>query len=91
MPILPRLLSLWRNLFHKDRMEQEMAEEMDAFLEMLIDAIGKTYEGWKGGDYKMKRDTPLWVAHSGHTSETKIVGVKDSWAVILVTKVMREE
>src|SRR5262245_65520689 len=37
MPLLPRLSSLWRNLFHKSRMEQELTEEIDAYLEMLID------------------------------------------------------
>src|SRR5215475_12346586 len=37
MPLLPRLSSLWRNLFHKVRKEQELAEEIDAYLEMLIE------------------------------------------------------
>src|SRR5215475_2521246 len=37
MPILPRLSSLWRNLFHKARKEQELTEEIDAYLEMLIE------------------------------------------------------
>src|SRR5262245_6490199 len=37
MPLLPRLSSLWRNLFHKSRKEQEMTEEIDAYLEMLVE------------------------------------------------------
>ena len=37
MPLLPRLSSLWRNLFHKARKEQELSEEIDAYLEMLIE------------------------------------------------------
>ncbi|HEV2666100.1 MAG TPA: permease prefix domain 1-containing protein, partial [Blastocatellia bacterium] len=37
MPLLPRLSSLWRNLFHKTRAEQELTEEIDAYLEMLIE------------------------------------------------------
>jgi len=37
MPILPRLSSLWRNLFRKARKEQELTEEIDSYLEMLID------------------------------------------------------
>src|SRR5262245_60417072 len=37
MPILPRLSSLWRNLFHKSRREQELTEEIDAYLEMLVE------------------------------------------------------
>ncbi len=37
MPLLPRLSSLWRNLFRKSRKEQELAEEIDSYLEMLIE------------------------------------------------------
>src|SRR5262245_13539744 len=37
MPLLPRLSSLWRNLFHKARKQQELTEELDAYLEMLIE------------------------------------------------------
>jgi len=37
MPLLPRLSSLWRNLFLKSRTEQELTEEIDAYLEMLIE------------------------------------------------------
>src|SRR5262245_20950692 len=37
MPLLHRLSSLWRSLFHKSRKEQEMTEEIDAYLEMLIE------------------------------------------------------
>jgi putative ABC transport system permease protein len=38
MPLIPRLASLWRNLFRKDRVEQELTEELRAYLEMLIEA-----------------------------------------------------
>ncbi|MGH9851101.1 MAG: ABC transporter permease, partial [Blastocatellia bacterium] len=37
MPLLPRLASLWRNLFRKARKEQELSEELDAYLELLIE------------------------------------------------------
>jgi predicted permease len=37
MPLLPRLSSLWRNLFHKTRKDQELTEEIDAYLELLIE------------------------------------------------------
>src|SRR5215813_11268685 len=37
MPLLPRLSSLWRNLFHKAPTEQELTEEIDAYLEMLVE------------------------------------------------------
>src|SRR5215510_13755946 len=37
MPLLPRLSSLWRNLFRKARKDQELAEEIEAYLEMLVE------------------------------------------------------
>jgi hypothetical protein len=37
MPLLPRLANLWRNLFHKVQREQELIEELDTYLEMLIE------------------------------------------------------
>ena len=38
MPLIPRLTSLWRNLFHKDRVDQEFSEEIQSYLEMLTEA-----------------------------------------------------
>ena len=35
------------------------------FLEVCKGALNKTFEGWKGGDFKMTADTPLWVAFTG--------------------------
>ncbi len=35
MPLLSRLSNLWRNLYQKDRVEQELTEEVRAYLEML--------------------------------------------------------
>lgn len=33
----------------------------------LVFAIGKTYQGYKGGDFTMGRTTPVWVANYGHS------------------------
>ena len=38
MPLIPRLTSLWRNLFHKDRVDQESSEEIRAYLDLLTEA-----------------------------------------------------
>ncbi|HEU4432332.1 MAG TPA: permease prefix domain 1-containing protein, partial [Pyrinomonadaceae bacterium] len=38
MPFIPRLTSLWRNLFHKDTVDQECSEEIQAYLDMLTEA-----------------------------------------------------
>ena len=36
--------------------------------------IGRTFEGYKGGDFVMSEDTPLWVASYGCTGEA-LVGI----------------
>jgi hypothetical protein len=60
---------------------------LSGFIKMLEDAVGKTFTGWKGGDYTMTKDTPLWVANSGEANETAVVGViDDGFRVIIETR-----
>ena len=51
-------------------------------------APGKTYGGWKGGDYRMTRDTPVWVDNPGESSGTAIVGLRQKYEglFVLVTR-----
>lgn len=49
----------------------------------LRQAVGRTYEGYKGGDYEMTRTTPVWAASSGDSWGTGIVGVRrDTWVIL---------
>jgi hypothetical protein len=56
--------------------------------EVLLDcesAIGKTFTGWKGGDYVMDSSTSIFIANSGCTSDTYIKGITEKypdWYVI---------
>ena len=45
-------------------------------LERLRLAVGRTYTGWKGGEYVMGLITPVWVANPGDAHNTAIVGVE---------------
>ena len=38
-------------------------------LELAKSCVGKTYYGWKGGEFKMSLLTPVWVAQVGNTGE----------------------
>ncbi len=49
------------------------------FVKLCQEAIGKTYTGWKGGEYTMDENTPVWVACSGCTSNTKICDIVKSY------------
>jgi hypothetical protein len=55
-------------------------------LAILKAADGATFKGWKGGQYRMRATTPVWVANRGHAGGTGIVGVDaDSMTVHLRT------
>lgn len=54
------------------------------FVKMLEEAVGRTYEGWKGGDYVMSLDTPIWVANNGNAGNTGVVGVLNKDYVVII-------
>jgi hypothetical protein len=60
---------------------------LSEFLAMLKEADGKEYIGWKGGEFVMRKNTPLWVANDGDCDDTAVVGVfNKGWGVILLTQ-----
>jgi hypothetical protein len=55
-------------------------------LKLCEEADGKTFTGYKGGDYHMDRSTPVWVANHNESGSTAIVDIRDGgWRTILVT------
>lgn len=58
--------------------------------ELLADlkaAIGKTFTGYKGGEFVMSRDTMLWVANCGRSDGTAVVGLHEcSYTAIILTR-----
>jgi hypothetical protein len=53
-------------------------------VDMLRDAIDKTFSGWKGGNYRMGGGTPVWVDNPEDASGTPIVGVFDYHGTIVI-------
>lgn len=53
--------------------------------------LGVEFEGYKGGRYKMDRETSLWVANIGESTGTIITGIADydSSTVLLTSWVSR--
>ena len=56
----------------------------------IVGAVGATFEGYKGGDFLMDRDAPLWIAADGDVTGIAVVGVDviGGLRVRLVTKVV---
>lgn len=50
------------------------------------ETVGKTFTGWKGGEYLMDEQTELWVAQPGRSSGTAVADVRGGWPVVLVTE-----
>lgn len=47
-------------------------------LKELHSTVGAIFEGWKGGEFLMTKDTPIWIAETGNVSRTVIVAVADN-------------
>lgn len=80
-------LALGYKLTGYDNDAEHLAEvKAKDLLQHLKDAIGKEYIGWKGGEYTMSENTPVWVANSGNAGSTAIVGIlNDGWRLIILT------
>lgn len=58
-------------------------------LKTLDDALGRTFSGYKGGNYRATRETPVWVDNAADASGTAVIGVEDySNYVVILTKHM---
>lgn len=77
--IAPTGVSSYRGYY--DHLAIEYADERQVkvaeFLAQLREAVGAVYEGYKGGDFRMTRNTPLWVANYGNSGGTCVLGIHD--------------
>lgn len=55
------------------------------FLKELQAAVGKVYEGYKGGDFRMSRKTPMWVSNYGESDSVAVVGVGGGYITVIET------
>ena len=64
--LFPTSIDSWRGSYNELALNFEtQGEEMKVseFLNMLKECIGKTFTGYKGGDFTMHKGTPIWVAN----------------------------
>jgi hypothetical protein len=72
-------------LGHEDSQGKPKVTVSSLLAELRL-AIGKVFEDYKGGSYRMSADSPVWVENYGDGSNTAIVGVHlDGWCVVLET------
>lgn len=60
---------------------------VSGLLAMAKEADGEVFEGYKGGDFQMGRETPLWVANYGNANNTIITDIEQfGWWTCLHTR-----
>lgn len=95
----PTGLSSWRGAYAElginyglggydnDNADQFAHMDLSEFLPMLEGAVGKEFQGWKGEDFVMSLDTPLWVANDGNVGNTGVIGIKNTgYSVVILTQ-----
>lgn len=86
---VPTGIDSWRGAYSELALSWDMDGEamtLDRFTAMLKWAVGQTCYGYKGGEYRMTRDTPLWVSNYGRGDHTTVTGLLDEgWRVVILT------
>lgn len=78
----PSGIASWRGVYadaavgHTTGQHGDTLPTVGSFRQMLLDCMGPTYQGWKGGDYVFTMDTPLHVDNPGQHTNTEIIGLK---------------
>lgn len=76
----PCALSSYRGYYDHLAIEYAMDEQCSAqvLLEKLRAALqpGNTFDGYKGGEYQMHANTPLWVDKWGQCTGTAVTGIR---------------
>jgi hypothetical protein len=98
---IPTTLHSWRGSYSElalgyefsgyDRNSEDhfVEKTVNALLKELKEAIGKSFYGWKGGEFVMDENTPVWVSNSGNSSNTGVIGVlDDGFRSIIITQYM---
>ena len=91
--LFPISLDSWRGSYEELAIGFEIDSSKDrspmslvAFHELLTSAIGGTYQGYKGGQFVMHKNTPVWVANYGNSGNTGVFDVVDKgYEIVIIT------
>lgn len=88
--LVPTHVSSYRGFFdHLALAYEERSKDMlvAELLTELKGAIGHVFGGWKGGEFEMTEDTPIWAANRGEAHYCAIVGLADcQWQTVIKTE-----
>lgn len=87
--LFPTAIDSWRGSYSElalDFKAEGESMKITDFLAMLESTVGKEFTGYKGGEFIMSRQTPVWVANYGNSGNTAVIDVVDNeYEVILIT------
>lgn len=92
--LFPTTIDSWRGSYSElaldfvDSKHGSREKEMKAsdFLKMLKETIGEKFTGYKGGEFVMGENTPVWVANYGNSGSTAVIDVVDNgYQIIIIT------
>lgn len=78
--LAPTDLASYRGIYNHLALGYSMEQHLPnvgELLKLLRAAVGSDFEGWKGGSFRMKHDTPIWVANRGEHTNTAIIGLAE--------------
>jgi len=61
------------------------------FLSATQSAIGETYVGWKGGNFTMTKNTPVWISRIGRASGWYVSDVIDHGKYVEIAGMREDE
>ena len=80
------------DIFYKHKEVGKENPTVAEWIEVLKEVIGKAFTGYKGGNFLMSRNTPVWLSEYGMGSTVYFIDVKEEdEKVYLVTKEDEEE
>lgn len=65
----------WRGDYSQLAFEADENVTVRDMLDEATTAVGTTFQGWKGGDYRMDADTFVWLVREEGTSDGETVGM----------------
>ena len=87
--LFPKTIDSWRGSYVELALDFNSEGEpmsITEFYNMLKDTIGKEFTGYKGGEFVMGKNTPVWVANYGNSGNTAVIDiVDDEYKIIIIT------
>ena len=91
--LFPTEIDSWRGSYSELALDYKTdgnRKSLTDFCSMLKGAVGKEFTGYKGGEFIMNKNTPVWVSNYGESSNTAVIDVVDGGYQILIITGYRE-